>query len=517
MASSSKSGAVRRVGVILAACGLATGSLMMTGCEVDSFIDPSTIGRWEKTPTTVPILERLSSIEEDTGEFVEYSDPTAQDLIPEPSDYRLSPGDQVRVTAFDDVRSNTAASEYDREVDIRGRINLPQVGQVEMTGLTLDQARELIAERLKKFVNDPLVEVVIIQKRQQTFTVVGAVQQPGPYFIPKPDYRLYEAITAAGQFNENIEYVYVVRQVPLSDLIKGNIAHPASTPSTPTRPAQPTSQPAPSENLIDLIDELSKPKDGEKPKDPAAGGGSPGMLRPAGRQPVIEPPEHAPAKAQDPAIDLVDSGLSAPATHASSASGEGASSWVFLDGRWVQVKPTVAAAEVAAQGAELTADQLMTQRIVRVPLKALLDGSAQYNVIIRPGDIVRIPTAPVGVFYMEGQVQRPGPYSIPDVGRMTLTRAVVSAGGLSSLAVPERVDLTRMVGKDRQATIRLDLRAVKEGTMPDIYLKRDDVINVGTNFWAYPLAVVRNGFRATYGFGFVLDRNFADDVFGPQN
>ncbi|MCC6229511.1 MAG: polysaccharide biosynthesis/export family protein [Phycisphaerales bacterium] len=519
MASTSEFRAVRHVGVILAACGLATGSLVMTGCEVDSFIDPSTIGRWEKTPTTVPILERLSSIEEDTGEFVEYSDATAQDLIPEPSDYRLNPGDQVRITAFDDVRTNAAASEYDREVDIRGRINMPQIGQVELTGLTLDQARDLITERLKKFVNDPLVEVVIIQKRQQTFTVVGAVQQPGPYFIPKPDYRLYEAITAAGQFNETIEYIYVVRQVPLSDLIKGNMARPAVAPSPrpSTQPdTTPETQPAPAENLIDLIDELSKPKDGEKPKDPASGGGSPGMVRPAGRQPVIEPPEHTDAKPQEPAIDLVDSGLTSPASVAPADHGEGASSWVFLEGRWVQVKPTVAAAEVAAQGGELTADQLMTQRVVRIPLKALLDGSAQYNVVIRPGDIIRIPTAPVGVFYMEGQVQRPGPYSIPDVGRMTLTRAVVSAGGLSTLAVPERVDLTRMVGKDRQATIRLDLRAVKEGTMPDIYLKRDDVINVGTNFWAYPLAVVRNGFRATYGFGFVLDRNFADDVFGPQ-
>lgn len=520
MASLSNSGAARRVGVMLAACGLATGSLLMTGCEMDSFIDPSTVGRWEKTPTTVPILERLTSIEEDTGEFVEYSDPTPQDLIPEPNDYRLNPGDQVRITAFDDVRSNAAASEYDREVDIRGRINMPQIGQVELTGLTLDQARDLITERLRKFVNDPLVEVVIIQKRQQTFTVVGAVQQPGPYFIPKPDYRLYEAITAAGQFNETIEYVYVVRQVPLSDLIKGNMARPAAAPSaqpSATPGTAPETQPAPSENLIDLIDELSKPKDADKPKDPASGGGSPGLLRPAGRQPVIEPPEHTDTKPQEAVIDLVDSGLSAPASAAPAANGEGASSWVFLEGRWVQVKPTTAAAEVAAQGGELTADQLMTQRVVRIPLKALLDGSAQYNVVIRPGDIIRIPTAPVGVFYMEGQVQRPGPYSIPDVGRMTLTRAVVSAGGLSSLAVPERVDLTRMVGKDRQATIRLDLRAVKEGTMPDIYLKRDDIINVGTNFWAYPLAVVRNGFRATYGFGFVLDRNFADDVFGPQN
>jgi hypothetical protein len=51
--------------------------------------------------------------------------------------------------------------------------------------------------------------------------------------------------------------------------------------------------------------------------------------------------------------------------------------------------------------------------------------------------------------------------------------------------------------------------------MPDVYLKPDDRINVGTNFWAYPLAVVRNGFRVSYGFGFVLDRNFGDEVFGP--
>lgn len=533
MSRSSSSRTSRCVSVLIAACGLATGSLVMSGCEVDSFFDPSTIGRWERTPTTVPILERLSSIEEDSGEFVEYSEPSAQDLIPEPADYRLNPGDQVRVTAFDDVRSNAAASEYDREVDIRGRINLPQIGQMDLSGLTLDQARDVITERLKKFVNDPLVEVVILQKRQQTFTVVGAVQQPGPYFIPKPDYRLLEAITAAGQFNETIEYVYVVRQVPLNDLIRGNMVRPSTgnapsagtpstTPSAQPSPGQPSTNPGDQpENLIDLIDELSKPKDAPKEpaKDPASGGGSPGLLRASGtgRQPVIEPPERTEHKPQEPAIDLVDSGMGVAASTSAPALGsDGASSWVFLEGRWVQVKPSAAAAEIAAQGGELTADQLMTQRVIRVPLQGLLAGSAQYNVVIRPGDIIRIPTAPNGVFYMEGQVQRPGPYSIPDVGRMTLTRAVVSAGGLSSLAVPERVDLTRMVGKDRQATVRLDLRAVKEGTMPDIYLKRDDVINVGTNFWAYPLAVVRNGFRATYGFGFVLDRNFADDVFGPQ-
>jgi hypothetical protein len=45
-------------------------------------------------------------------------------------------------------------------------------------------------------------------------------------------------------------------------------------------------------------------------------------------------------------------------------------------------------------------------------------------------------------------------------------------------------------------------------------MKPDDHIIVGTNFWATPLAIIRSGFRATYGFGFLLDRNFGNDVFG---
>ena len=66
------------------------------------------------------------------------------------------------------------------------------------------------------------------------------------------------------------------------------------------------------------------------------------------------------------------------------------------------------------------------------------------------------------------------------------------------------------------AAVRLDLRAIFHGTQPDFYLKPNDLINVGTHFLATPLAVVRNGFRTTYGFGFVLDRNFEQDVFGDS-
>jgi hypothetical protein len=41
------------------------------------------------------------------------------------------------------------------------------------------------------------------------------------------------------------------------------------------------------------------------------------------------------------------------------------------------------------------------------------------------------------------------------------------------------------------------------------------MVSVGTNFWALPVAIVRNGFRTSYGYGFILDRNIANDLFGP--
>jgi polysaccharide export outer membrane protein len=167
-------------------------------------------------------------------------------------------------------------------------------------------------------------------------------------------------------------------------------------------------------------------------------------------------------------------------------------------------------------GAGTAGEAQVVQRVIEVPTGPLLAGQADVNVVLRPSDVVRIPPSKSGLVYISGQVNRPGPYNLPGDGRLTLLRALTSAGGLGALAIPERVDLTRVVGKDRQATIRLNLRAIAEQTQPDIYLKPDDMINVGTNFFAYPIAIIRSGFRMSYGFGFILDRNFAGDIWGAD-
>lgn len=464
-------------------------SALLPGCEVDSFLDPSVVGRWEKTPTTVPILERIASIEDESFEAVESTEATSEDLIPAPQAYRVGSGDMFKIELYDLIERNTK-QDYERQVDSRGMIELPQLGEVYVAGKTLEGAKAAVEEAMKRLVSEPLVSLQLTQQRQQVFHLMGAVEKPGSYYIPSPDFRLMEGLTSAGRFSESIEDVYVIRQIPLSDALG------RQTPEKTSNPVKENKSP------IDLIDDLTKPV------TPPGSSPTPGVLGSAAREPVIDLPDGAsPALLRQPS----DGGMQPVATPPAGAD----SSWVFIDGKWVQVVGT------AKSGAEAKsrADELLTQRIIKIPLKALLAGNMKFNVILRPGDTVRIPSPPDGLVFMAGQVARQGPISLPTSGRLTLMRAIDSAGGLGQLAIPERVDLTRAVGRNRQAMIRLDLRAINEGTQPDIYLKPDDRINVGTNFWAMPLATIRNGFRASYGFGFILDRNFGNDVFGapPTN
>lgn len=193
---------------------------------------------------------------------------------------------------------------------------------------------------------------------------------------------------------------------------------------------------------------------------------------------------------------------------------------MFIDGKWVQLASTPTGRAESKKDLPAEQRRVVAQRIIRVPFQQLMEGDTSLNIVVRPGDIIRVPALPRGEVYIAGQVNRPGVYNLSDTGRLTLLRAVTSAsGGLSNLAIPERVDLIRVVGDGQQAMVRLDMRAIAEGTQPDVYLKADDMVNVGTNFWAFPLAVIRNGFRANYGFGLVIDRNFGSDIFGvpPEN
>jgi polysaccharide export outer membrane protein len=504
-------GRTRRAIVLAAVSGLVAG-LGGCGAESDSWLfDPSVVGRWERTPTAVPILGRIASIEGPQDEWIVDSEVQPGDLMPEPSEYRIGPGDKLTVVLYD-IPEEGRQFAYERFVDTRGYIDLPQLGSINVGGQTATGATEVIKAAMKDLVNQPLANVEITQQSQARFSVVGGVQNPGPYFIPRADYRLLDALAAAGGFSEASESIYIIRQAPLVDAASGK---PKAAPSPESQ--KPVTPPT-GEGLIEIINQLSNPaaQPKEPPPSPPPGepkpGGSPGVFRSAqpaqaGTQPatppidLIDPSNPVAAKAVEPKPET-------PAAQATDTT------WVYLNGKWMRVKsPTAAPGQPETLPGQPTGEMVMTQRIIRIPMSRLVAGDARVNPVVRPGDVIRVPPPPPGTIFIGGQVNRVGTYQMTE--KLTLSNAIIAAGGLSGIAIPERVDLTRMVGRDRLATVRLNLKAIYERTQPDVYLKAYDQINVGTNFWATPWAVIRNGFRFTYGFGFLCDRNFGNDIFGP--
>ena len=76
------------------------------------------------------------------------------------------------------------------------------------------------------------------------------------------------------------------------------------------------------------------------------------------------------------------------------------------------------------------------------------------------------------------------------------------------LAWPKNALLIRRIGDNEEQIIPLDLVAIIRNEQPDLFLKPNDQIAVGSNACAPFLAVIRNAFRFSYGGGFVYDRNF---------
>ncbi len=216
---------------------------------------------------------------------------------------------------------------------------------------------------------------------------------------------------------------------------------------------------------------------------------------------------------------------------ATQAQPAGQTEWVFREGNWVQVpkgqgqplpgKPPTTAEPRGptlplVDGTlpmDLDWDQAVQTRVIRIPTDRLLAGDARYNLVIKPGDTIHVPVDLIGEFYISGNVNRTGIIAI--TGRpMTLKMAIAAAGGLGSLAYPKRVEVIRRIGAKKEEIVMVDLDKIASGEQPDFFIKPNDLINVGTDVTSRWRAVLRNAFRAAYGFGFVYDRNFADADYG---
>ena len=93
-----------------------------------------------------------------------------------------------------------------------GKISMPLIGEVEATGVTPIQLQERIAGKLRTFVKDPEVVVVVQQVNSKKFNILGEVQKPGSYPLTAR-LRVLDAIALGGGFRDfaGVTKIYVLR------------------------------------------------------------------------------------------------------------------------------------------------------------------------------------------------------------------------------------------------------------------------------------------------------------------
>jgi polysaccharide export outer membrane protein len=96
-----------------------------------------------------------------------------------------------------------------------GMITLPLAGELEAAGWTPTRLGDEIADRLKQYMDRPLVTVVVKQINSPKISVLGEVRRPGRYLVLQAT-SVLDAIAMGGGFTEfaSRDYVVVLRKTP---------------------------------------------------------------------------------------------------------------------------------------------------------------------------------------------------------------------------------------------------------------------------------------------------------------
>ncbi len=479
------------------------------GCEVNSFFDPSKTGYFGTTPVTMPVLDRIAAIEPVADPWGKTTPVSRDDLLPTDLAYLLHPGDLVEVQIYE-LYTPGQFFPFSGRVDQGGMLHVPTLGEVPAAGMSVPELQKEIAGRLSKSVMaNPTVTVNLVDGGALTYTIFGHINQPGRWNLQDPNLRLLDALAMSGGVPLSTRRIYIVRQVAI-DRDMHPTWHASRRAEQPTAKKRTTREkpPVDIESLIDQLqdDDQSKPKPASEAPQETTPPPSPGVWEDSA-SPPIDIEDITPSAVMLPKVGL--------ARRSSQPDQE--SPYVFLpkQDRWVKRRTgSPSTNRTTVDRTQTPEDDFVVERVIEIPYQRLAHGDMSLNLILRPSDQIYVDGPEVGLVYISGEVNQPNAYALPSTDRITLSRVIAMAGGLSALAIPDRVDLVRQVDEGREATIRLDLGAIRRRTEPDVILKPNDHILVGTNWLAYPLAVFRNGFRMNYGFGFLLDRNFGNDVFG---
>lgn len=110
--------------------------------------------------------------------------------------YQIGPEDALEISVWKNPELSKTVL-----VRLDGKISLPLIGDVQAAGLTPQELRDGIVERLKEYQATAVVSVIVQDIRSYKVYMIGEVKTPGTYVL-KSKTTLLQAIALAGGFTQ---------------------------------------------------------------------------------------------------------------------------------------------------------------------------------------------------------------------------------------------------------------------------------------------------------------------------
>ena len=119
------------------------------------------------------------------------------------------------------------------------------------------------------------------------------------------------------------------------------------------------------------------------------------------------------------------------------------------------------------------------QTIITVSLEDLSGGKQEFNIELKPKDVISVPVDQTQSVFVYGEVKTPGAITFLSSKRITILQAIAQAGGPTEWAKTSKVTIRRknkQTGKEM--VIRVNLKRLINGKTADLMLEDGDVVIV---------------------------------------
>jgi polysaccharide export outer membrane protein len=142
--------------------------------------------------------------------------------------YTLHKDDKINVSVWenDDLSVGSIYGIYNSNevygkwlmLDDSGYVAIPKLGNVNLMGLTVAQAKVKLRTAFQKWIVNPIVDVKVLNKE---ITILGELKTPGKYALEKESNTLLDMIGKAGDFDfyankKKVQIIRVVDSLPVA-------------------------------------------------------------------------------------------------------------------------------------------------------------------------------------------------------------------------------------------------------------------------------------------------------------